>query len=236
MALTFSDKWNIHALVEGLLSAIRADLQVSGQLDFEGHCGVAVTGGYPKCIKPGTELVRWLIERSTAEGSVDSYLWTKCPHLANVAELLGDLQELLEYYDVGDVRPLRNSFNRLLRQKLFTLSFEPWRDGEEEDLYILFHLIKSEVLLDLHETAHALGTRKPKRTVIQQDPRLEERAKTIYEEACEGKPYKEIQRLVNRKYPHLTRISTESGVWEAARRYAERNGLPPPPGRHQRRS
>jgi hypothetical protein len=56
----------------------------------------------------------------------------------------------------------------------------------------------------------------------------------IYDECCKRTPYESIARNLPKKNPRWFPISSKQGILQAAKRYAERHGLPPPPSRQDR--
>ena len=69
---------------------------------------------------------------------------------------------------------------------------------------------------------------------------MEERDKLIYEQACAGTPYCEIQGLVRRKYPSSQKLDylhvSVSRIFQIASEYAKDHRLPKPPPRQRRRN
>jgi hypothetical protein len=229
---------DISSAVAALMQAVRNRLPVTGQTSDPVH-GTVIMGGWPRSTKPGTESMRWLIERSTAEGSVDLFLWNKLePNLAGIDRALREVARLMETHG-QELAPLKKPFNRFLGQRLFARSYGRSEDGERKHLVIEFFSSNDQVLVKLHGAALALGMPRPKRKAVQREKLMEERDKLIHESACQGMSYSDIAGLVRRKYPvaenrGFLHISTQR-AWQVAHEYATRKGLPLPPARQQRR-
>lgn len=63
------------------------------------------------------------------------------------------------------------------------------------------------------------------------DKNLESRDKWIYDECCKGTPYDLIVSKLKKKPKSWDRIESKQGIRSAAKRYADRNGLPQVPRR-----
>ncbi len=63
----------------------------------------------------------------------------------------------------------------------------------------------------------------------------DQRDKWIYAQAIKGTAWASIKRALDRKPETWERIETENGVKDAAKRYADRHSLPPPPRRKRGR-
>jgi hypothetical protein len=202
----------------------------------------------PEDLDERVETVRWLLDRSTEQGSHDVFLWTfLSPHLGLVAHWLGHLndklQDLFKNHSApkGDAKRLLTAFNRLLRQKMFELKLGPSNEFVKDTyLYFSFCTLDDAPLTALQEAASAIGTRRPRRAAVRRDEAMEQRDKLIYEAARDRKTYAQICGLVRKSFPKDSNQGylhvTESRICQIASEYAERHGLPKPPPRQNRRS
>jgi hypothetical protein len=232
----FSWATGMSAVVTDLIREVRDRIPVSGWADPKTPLG-ALIYPWPARLKPRGEPVRWLLDRSTAEGSLDAFLWAQLgEHLGPVADLLRQLKEILELYSRLKAKAFVKAFNRLLREKLFSPSFLPGQTY----LTITYSLIDDNALIDLQRAAHAIGMPKPRREPVQREPVMEQQDKMIYEEACKGTPYSVIKGHIRTKYPSSQNLGhlqvSISRIFQIANEYAKRHGLPKPARRHQRRS
>jgi hypothetical protein len=116
---------------------------------------------------------------------------------------------------------------------------QPERRIRLDRLGITYSLINDQVLIDLQKEAFAVGQPKPWRQPVQREALMEQRDKLVYEKACDVRTtYSEIQGIVRRKYPssqNLGYLHVSVGrIFQIAREYAERHGLPKPPPRQHR--
>jgi hypothetical protein len=65
------------------------------------------------------------------------------------------------------------------------------------------------------------------------DKALEDRDRWIYAECCRGTAYDTIASKLTKKPQDWPRIESKQGIQNAAKKYAERNGLPPIPRRQE---
>jgi hypothetical protein len=214
------------------------------RLPVSGHANLTISPAAVICpcptdLRPRAQPVRWLLERSTVEGSQDALLWTYLgEHLGPIAEKLRIIKEQLEFLMLLEAPAFVKAFNRLLRQKPFVPSFLEFEAWENKLLSITFCLLDDRVLIDLQKEAYALAEPKPEREKVERGEFLEERDKLIYEKARAGMAYSEIRGLVMRKYPAIENLGhlhvTVSRIFQIAYEYAERHGLPKPKPRRKR--
>jgi hypothetical protein len=215
-----------------LIKQIRQSLPVSGQANSAASLG-CIFAQYPEDLKARVVQLRWLLDRSTAAGSHDEFLWTGLEgQLAPIAELLSSGMSLLERWPYLKRTAFAKAFHRLLRQKLLKLTPYKAPHWGQKVLDIAFCLIDDRVLVALQKGAYALGMPEARRKVVERDPRMEERDRTIYEATCAKKSLGEIRGLVRKEYPDMQ--VSDSRLCQIASEYAKRHRLRKPPPRYQR--
>jgi hypothetical protein len=234
--------------VEILISAIRRYLPVTGQTSPPVRLWFH-TFDYPEDAKPCVESMSWLLVEHSDEGmSFDEWLWWALvldleSYVGAVADALRGLKDI---FDERSPKPKGRprAIDRLLRQKLFTVSFCQRGSSGKMMLRIQLAPIDNQVLIDLHKEAFTVDL-EPHQPELEPAPRqrdtiLEERDKLIYEAYCAGKSYKEIRKMIVEKSREdrawLKLRVTDGRITQIARHeYPQNHGLPEPPPRQARR-
>ena len=153
--------------VDNLITTIRSKLPVNGHTNHTvGGFTVSLSEGWPKSYRAGVKQMRWILNRSTDEGSADEILWCAMEtHLAMLERYIKVLNNIELDCDVN-LRRFRSSFERLLRHELFSTRFETHPEGNRHTLHIDFVLIEDSILVKLQRAAYAVGLPAAKRKAL----------------------------------------------------------------------
>lgn len=183
----------------------------------------------------------WTIKKGKEYVKEDVEFWAKIPPAPPMAvnqELTKSFfPEIEGEVSADDPRAIKSQGPPRLRLEDYRMIQE-----KQQTIYDVLHEF-IEYLRRLSVVLRAKIANEPvRREQVQQTRRFingnDDRDKWIYEQCCTGAPYKEIINDLRKraeKKKGWERIETIQGVKEAARRYAERNNLPPIPNRSRKK-